>query len=95
MSVEPLWRRTEPARFRFRFWEDDLTASVFDGLSGETHGLSTLAIELLHLLEPGVATIPALATMLSEVLGGPDPAADLVRDEIHRLQRIGLVEVAP
>lgn len=95
MSVESLWRRTEPARFRFRFWDDDLTASVFDLLSGETHGLSTLALELLHLLDQGATGIPVLAVGLSEALGGLDPAADLVRDEIHRLQRIGLVEVAP
>ncbi len=93
MSTEPLWQRTEPARFRFRFWDDDLTANVYDLRSGETHMLSTLALELLYLLDTGVTDATAMAASLVEVLNGSDPAVDLVRDEMRRLQRIGLAEI--
>lgn len=93
MSTEPLWQRTEPSRFRFRFWNDDLTANVYDLRSGETHLLSTLALELLHLLDSGVTEAPEMAASLAEVLNGPEAAVDLVRDEMRRLQRIGLAEI--
>lgn len=71
-----------------------MTANAYDLQSGETHGLSTLALELLHLLDDGVNQVPALAAALDGVLGGAGPAVDLVRDEMRRLQRIGLVEIA-
>lgn len=71
-----------------------MTANVYDLRSGETHGLSTLALELLHLLDTGVTAEPAMVSTLAEVLHGADLAVDQVRDEIRRLQRIGLVEIA-
>ena len=86
--------RTEPERFRFRVWDDDLTASVFDVRSGETHGLSTLALELLYLLDRGALTVAAMAGLLDEDLGGPGQAEQLVRDEVDRLERIGMVKLA-
>lgn len=86
--------KAEPERFRFRVWDDDLTASVFDVRSGETHGLSTLALELLYLLDRGALTVAGMAGLLDEDLGGPGQAEHLVRDEVDRLERISLIRLA-
>lgn len=94
VTQAPPWQRTEPDRFRFRFWADDLTANVYDQRSGETHCLSPLAVELLQLLDAGPGTTLVLATALSEVLGGDEPAHAAVSDELRRLQRIGLIRAA-
>jgi PqqD family protein of HPr-rel-A system len=68
-----------------------VAANVFDLWSGETHWLSPLGLELLHLLADQAQTSPALASALVEVFGDLAAARKAIDDELPRLRRIGLV----
>ena len=95
MAIQSMWRHAKQDRFRLLFWEGDLTGNVYDIQSGETHCLSMLAVELLHILDSDTfagSTIASIASSLAEYLGGAEEAERLVQDEMARLQRIGLVE---
>jgi PqqD family protein of HPr-rel-A system len=91
-SDDGVWRRIPAPQLRLQTWPDEATANAYDLRSGETHALSTLALEVLDLLASSAQTTAELAAQLAEVLDDSANACTCVHDELSRLRRIGMVE---
>ncbi|MEH6433581.1 HPr-rel-A system PqqD family peptide chaperone [Massilia sp. DD77] len=78
------WRVVPGQKLAWREWDDE--AVVFNDLSGATHMLSLVAVEVLDLLRAAPRGAADLAALLTDP-ASPDPDADHVREEVDALLR--------
>jgi PqqD family protein of HPr-rel-A system len=91
------WSCAARERFIVRSWSGE-EGVVFDTLSGDTHLLEPLALELLRHLDPGVArSARALLEYLADSIEDTPPEAALaaVEHSLESMRRVGLVIAAP
>jgi PqqD family protein of HPr-rel-A system len=91
------WSRAAHERFRIRSWSGD-EGVVFDTLSGDTHLLESLALELLHCLDAAAPRdARALLDDLADSVGddGLESALHAVERSLESMQRVGLVVAYP
>lgn len=91
------WSCAGPERFLVRSWSGE-EGVVYDTLSGDTHLLEPLALELLLRLESGVArSARALLDDLADVVvdDGSEPALVAVERSLESMHRAGLVIASP
>jgi PqqD family protein of HPr-rel-A system len=83
------------ARFLRRAWSDD-RAVVYDALSGDTHLLEAIALELLDLLGDGARDPAALLLDLEQALdaGSAGEAREAAQNCLDDLVELGLVVAA-
>ena len=91
------WSRVARDRLLVRSWSGE-EGVVYDMLSGDTHLLEPLALELLQRLEPEVPrSARALLDDLADVAVDADAATALaaVEQSLESMRRAGLVVAAP
>ena len=90
------WSGAARERFLVRSWSGE-EGVVYDTLSGDTHLLEPLALELLQRLQPGVArSARALLDDLANVVDDDgDAALAAVEQSLASLHRAGLVIASP
>ena len=87
-----LWSPRFSDGTHIRMWDDDDCGIVYDALSGDTHLLQPLALELMHCL----LAAPSDAAGLARAVGGlltDDAQAEMlamIEASLARLQDIGL-----
>ena len=92
MQAETAWSFFRGDRFRLKEWDDD--AVVYDIISGDTHVVEPLAMELLQLLRE--RSSGTSAELVAEVLGlfqgeSRTEVSVSVGETLLRLQQLGLV----
>ncbi len=93
------WSCAGRERFLIRSWSGE-EGVVFDMLSGDTHLLEPLALELLQRLEPNVprsarALLDDLADVDVDVEDSLDSALMAVEQSLESMRRVGLVIASP
>ncbi len=93
------WSCAGRERFLIRSWSGE-EGVVFDMLSGDTHLLEPLALELLQRLEPNVprsarALLDDLADVDVDVENSLDSALMAVEQSLESMRRVGLVIASP
>ncbi len=93
------WSCAGRERFLIRSWSGE-EGVVFDMLSGDTHLLEPLALELLQRLEPNVprsarALLDDLAEVDVDVEDSLDSALTAVEQSLESMRRVGLVIASP
>lgn len=91
------WSSAGPERFLVRSWSGE-EGVVYDTLSGDTHLLEPLALELLQRLQSGVSrSARALLDDLADVVvdDGSQPALVAVERSLESMHRAGLVIASP
>ena len=91
------WSCAARERFLMRSWSGEESV-VFDTLSGDTHLLEPLALELLQRLDPVVTrSARALLDDLADVVEDTPPEAALaaVEHSLESMRRVGLVIASP
>ncbi|MFG6467369.1 HPr-rel-A system PqqD family peptide chaperone [Roseateles sp. BYS87W] len=89
------WQLNRPHDMHVREWEDG--GVIYDAISGNTHLLDPLALELLDLLRQRPWSVPELVTDLQHSL--PDDVAvgempSLLTAKLEQLTRLELVKPA-
>jgi PqqD family protein of HPr-rel-A system len=87
-----MWRLMAGQRLQYRGWDEEFV--LYNDLSGDTHLLGAVAIELLAALQRGPATEAALAAALDAAFeaGEPDALARQLPDLLAQLRALYLVE---
>lgn len=78
-----------------RQWESDPLSLAYDPVTGDTHLLDALLVELLRLTEvPDGRTLAELATDLADVFADQDAeqARLVIRSSLATLEEMGLAE---
>jgi PqqD family protein of HPr-rel-A system len=91
------WSCAARERFLVRSWSGE-EGVVFDMLSGDTHLLEPLALELLHRLDPAVTrSAPELLDDLADFVEDtpPESALAAVEHSLESMRRVGLVIASP
>jgi PqqD family protein of HPr-rel-A system len=91
------WSCAAPERFLVRSWSGE-EGVVYDTLSGDTHLLEPLALELLQRLEPGLPrSARALLDDLADAVGddSPESALTAIEQSLASMRRVGLVIASP
>lgn len=91
------WSCAASERFRIRSWSGD-EGVVYDTLSGDTHLLEPLALELLHCLDSAPPrSARALLGDLADSVGddGLESALHAVEQSLESMRRVGLVIAYP
>jgi PqqD family protein of HPr-rel-A system len=91
------WCSAGRERLLIRSWSGE-EGVVYDKLSGDTHLLEPLALELLQRLEPDVArNSRALLDGLAELIADDDrdSALDAIERSLESMRRVGLVVASP
>ena len=91
------WYCAGRERFLVRSWSGE-EGVVYDVLSGDTHLLEPLALELLQRLEPDVAhSARALLDGMADIIAddAPDSALTAVEQSLESMRRVGLVIASP
>ena len=90
-----IWFPHHAGSFALHCWDDG--AVVFNHLSGDTHQLGILAVELLHVLEqsPGISSTDLLQE-LGDVFSDSDSSGNLaiIDDALFQLEALGLIKRA-
>ncbi|MCH7342517.1 HPr-rel-A system PqqD family peptide chaperone [Pelomonas sp. CA6] len=99
------WRwAADPGRFVARSWPDEDSALVFDRASGDTHLVSSLALDLMERLRThGQPRTPEalLAELQDELQDDPpgepldDQALAVLLQQLRRLERLGVLASIP
>lgn len=78
-------------------WTDDDLGLVFDAVTGDTHLLDHSAIEILHSLEKGSASVESLAEQLTDRFLPADQRqiSDFITATLLQLMNIGLAVDTP
>ena len=87
------WSCAGRDRLLVRSWSNE-QGVVYDTLSGDTHLLEPLALELLQQLTPGVprsarALLDGLANLIEDT--APESALDAIEQSLESMRRAGLV----
>ena len=72
------WSLTSRGRLHFRSWGDDDISVVYNELSGDTHLVDALGVDLLQLLSHCACSIDVMVLKLAEVYALNDEIADVV-----------------
>ncbi len=91
------WSSAGRERFLVRSWSGD-EGVAYDMLSGDTHLLEPLALELLQRLEPDVPrSARALLDSLADIIvdDGPESALTAIEQSLESMRRVGLVVATP
>ncbi|CAN5867208.1 hypothetical protein BH11PSE12_BH11PSE12_06700 [soil metagenome] len=70
------WSLTSRGRLHFRSWDDDDISVVYNELSGDTHLVDALGVDLLQLLSHCAYSIDVMVLKLAEVYAVNDEIAD-------------------
>ena len=88
---------SQRAHYTCRIWLRD-EGVAYDMLSGDTHLLEPLALELLQRLEPDVPrSARALLDSLADIIvdDGPESALTAIEQSLESMRRVGLVVATP
>jgi len=91
------WSSASRERFLVRSWSGE-EGVAYDMLSGDTHLLTPLALELLQRLEPDVPrSAGALLDSLADIIedDGPESALAVIEQSLESMRRVGLVVALP
>ena len=91
------WSCASRERFLVRSWSGE-EGVAYDMLSGDTHLLTPLAVELLQRLEPDVArSAQVLLDSLEDIIvdDGPESALAAIEQSLESMRRVGLVVALP
>lgn len=88
-----LWAPASPGDLIFRAWSDEGEAVLFNPVSGDTHLVDDLGIELLRLLQQEPQEVVTLAGKLSVFFQDVDSVgiADHVDATLRSFQHLGIV----
>lgn len=88
-----IWSLYQPGSVALHCWKD--SAVVFNQLTGDTHQVGLLAVELLHILEQSHGESSAgLLEELQDVFSDVESSDSLViiEDALSQLEALGLVK---
>ena len=91
------WSCASRERFLVRSWSGE-EGVAYDMLSGDTHLLAPLALELLLRLEPDVArSAQVLLDSLDDIIvdDGRESALAAIEQSLESMRRVGLVVALP
>ena len=90
--LDPVWRLVAPEGLLWHHWEHDST--LFNRLTGETHLLGPLPVELLVMLQDGPRRLSELARLLGALCDHPVDEGWMRRVEgmLEELESLELVE---
>jgi PqqD family protein of HPr-rel-A system len=93
-TVDVFWTDASPEAVRVKQWDGDPLSIVYQPLSGDTHLLDPLPVELLRLVGAQPQTLAQLAAELADALCALDTAdaLDLLENSLVKLQEMGLVQ---
>lgn len=87
------WHPTHSGKLRIRSWDGEESSVVFDVISGDTHLLDDLSLELVGLIDAQPATTSELAHKVADHFadGYNDEQIEFVQASLLQLQSVGLV----
>jgi PqqD family protein of HPr-rel-A system len=90
--MDAAWKGVESHELMWSSWDDEFV--VYRVASGDTHQLSPLAVEVLHVLQQAPVSLKQLTEHIAAALQVPcDDALMVYVDEIlDSLKRSGLIE---
>jgi PqqD family protein of HPr-rel-A system len=88
-----VWSLIAPGQLRFRSWDEEGLAVVYNTASGDTHLIESPGIEILQLLQASPHTVNGLAHAMQAMQPVSEPCdlAPYVTQTLQQLMAIGLV----
>lgn len=87
------WHPAHSGKLRVRSWDGEECSVVYDVISGDTHLLDDLSLELLALIDAQPGTTSELARQVGDFFadGCSDEQIEFVQATLLQLQSVGLV----
>lgn len=92
--MEVCWIADDSSRFLSRYWDDE--AAIYDTLTGDTHLLEPVAVEVVAMLRQGHHTSTDLANALADrfAISPEDDILAVTESTLKRLEAIGIAVAA-
>ena len=97
IDLSEVWRFCAGTALLMRQWDDDELGVVYHPLSGDTHLLDVLSVELLHLVTLRDQTLGDLLTEICPDLTGEqlEEASQGLSATLDKLRQMGFVDTTP